>query len=79
MPSHAAMEAAAARRVAVLEAIADSVRTRRYPPSVTELATRFDVSRRQIDLDLGQLVEAGVIERDPGVSRGIRLVTASSA
>lgn len=73
MPSTDDLARAAARRLDVLARIRESVRTRGYPPSVSELAEQTAVSKRQTRKDLAALVDAGAIEVDPGVPRGIRV------
>lgn len=73
MPSPADIARAEARRVRVVELIAESLTARGYPPSVSELAAATGVSTRQTRVDLTTLEAAGIIERDPGVPRGIRL------
>lgn len=73
MPSLAARQRAAARRLAILDRIADAIRDDGYPPSMTQLYTEFGVSPRQIAIDLEHLVNAGKIVRGRG-SRAIALV-----
>lgn len=74
MPTPEEHERADGRRDAIVEAIRTSIRDRGYPPSVSELAETVDVSASQIKYDLGRLVRDGRIERDAGVTRGIRLL-----
>lgn len=73
MPSQAEQDRATARRVAVVEVIRDSLRSRKYPPTVAEISAVTGVSHRQTRTDLLVLEAAGVIERDAGVPRGLRL------
>ena len=74
MPSPDSVAAAAARRDVVVTRIAESIGARGYPPTVRELAEHTGVTKRTIRLDLASLALAGRIERDPGTTRGIRLV-----
>ena len=74
MPAHDDIERAKARRRRVLRLIRESISTRGYPPSISELAAATKVSTRSIRVDLDKLAEAGKIERDPKVTRGIRLL-----
>lgn len=76
MPAQDDVARAAARRRKVLRLISTAISTKGYPPSVSELARATKVSTRTIRVDLTRLEEAGEIERDPGVGRGIRLTTA---
>lgn len=78
MPSPTEIERAAKRRVEILRKIVESVNGRGYPPTVSELAEATGVTKRQIRTDLDALVAAGAIERDPGVTRGLRVVEAAS-
>lgn len=73
MPSPADVAAAATRRRSVLREISRSINSVGYPPSVSELAGKFDVSGLTIRRDLKSLEDDGKIERDPGVARAIRL------
>lgn len=73
MPTRDELDRAARRRASIPGLIAESVRDRGYPPTVTELATALGVSHKQARNDLGLLVEAGVIQRDAG-PRGLRVV-----
>lgn len=49
-----------------------------YPPTVSELAALTGVSNRQVRVDLATLEDAGLIERDPGQPRAIRIVNPST-
>ena len=73
MPSPEDVAKARERRRKVLTAIARSINGQGYPPSVSELATKFEVSGLTIRRDLESLERDGKIERDPGVARAIRL------
>jgi predicted transcriptional regulator len=67
------LETAAARRVRIRGAIRESITSRGYPPTLSELAESTGVDRETIKVDLRTLADAGVIEVDKGVTRGIRL------
>lgn len=73
MPTQAEIDRATARRVQVVEVIRESLRDRKYPPTVAEIAQATGVSNRQTRTDLAVLAAAGAIERDAGVPRGIRI------
>lgn len=75
MPTQEQIDRATARRVQIVEEIRESLRSRKYPPTVSELALATGVSKPQIRTDLGILVDAGILERDPGVPRGLRITT----
>lgn len=75
MPTDAEITRAANRRRTVLRLIRTAISSNGYPPSVSELATRTGVTKRTVRLDLESLQRDGKIERDPGVTRGIRLVS----
>jgi DeoR/GlpR family transcriptional regulator of sugar metabolism len=74
MPTVHELDRAAKRREKVLAAIADSIATRGYPPTVSELSRAHEVSTLTTRRDLDRLVRDGKIERDPGVDRGLRLL-----
>lgn len=74
---HKAIDAANERRLKMLDSIKTSVNTRQRPPSNTELAAEFKVSRRTVQTDLLCLKEAGLITIDPRVARGLRVVEQS--
>lgn len=57
----------------VAEAIRQHMNERGYPPSIRELAQVFDVSKTTIHNDLRRLEAEGVIERQPGRNRAIRV------
>lgn len=63
----------AERRTRILTLVADSLVARGYPPTQAELAEQLQVSKLQVRRALDQLEADGKIERDPGVTRGIRL------
>jgi len=73
MPTADEIRTASTRRAAVLDAIRTSIRDLNRPPSLSELAARFDVSKRTIRIDLRDLQDQGKIIVDPGVARGIRI------
>lgn len=69
------LDQAQTRRRKVLRLIRESLSDRGYPPSISELAASTGVaSTLTIRRDLEKLERDGKIERDPGVTRGIRLV-----
>lgn len=75
MPSTTDLERAATRRRKVLRLIRDSVATKGYPPSISELQHETGVSSTlTIRRDLDKLERDGKIQRDPGVTRGIRVL-----
>lgn len=67
------MTNAAERRARIVGHVTASITTRGYPPSAQELAKLEGVHRSQVQVDLAVLVDAGVLEVDSGVVRGIRL------
>lgn len=71
---HEILTDAGDRRVRVLRLIETAISTKGYPPSISELAAATDVSTLTIRRDLANLESTGRIERDAGVTRGIRLV-----
>jgi len=59
----------------VLAAIEQYLDEHGYPPTVRELSVLCGItSTSVVSYHLWRLVAAGAIERDPGVSRGIRVV-----
>ena len=65
-------EGNAARVYAAIEQYLDE---HGYPPTVRELSVLCGItSTSVVSYHLWRLVAAGAIERDPGVSRGIRVV-----
>jgi repressor LexA len=74
MPAATDIAEARRRRAQVLTLIAKSINSKGYPPSVSELANATGVSTLTTRRDLASLEDAGKIERDPGVGRGIRLL-----
>ena len=67
------IENAAQRRASILDRIRASILDRGYPPTAGELAKAENVHRSHVQVDLGVLADAGLIEVDRGVQRGIRL------
>lgn len=67
------LAAAATRRERVFELIAESISTRGYPPTVSEIADVTGMSKLITRRDLRKLRDDGRIEIDAGVTRGIRL------
>ena len=55
-------------------AIVDSVEQRGYPPSMRELADKFDRSAPAIHQRLHKLAAAGYLTIEPGQPRAIRVV-----
>lgn len=76
MPTDEQLETAEARRTVVLQTIRESINSRQYPPTISELmeATGGTVTKKTIRNDLVMLQRDGMIEIDPGVQRGIRLL-----
>lgn len=75
MPATSDLERAATRRRRVLRLIRESIASRGYPPSISELTRDTGVSSTlTIRRDLGKLERDGKIERDPGIPRGIRVL-----
>ncbi len=68
-----------ARQLQVLSAIEDSVRRRGYPPSHRELCAELGLSRTSLNAIqelLHRLEGKGLLQRDAGVSRGMRITDA---
>lgn len=63
------------RQTAVRTAIITLTQQTGYPPSVRELADRTRLSETRIRQHLDRLEALHVITREPGTSRGIRIVT----
>lgn len=75
MPTPTEIDGAARRRADVLDLIGEAIRVKGYPPSVSELQEATGVgSSLTIRKDLEVLARDGKIERDAGVTRGIRLL-----
>lgn len=62
-----------ARMVDALRAVVEFLESRGYPPTAAEVGEAMGVSAARAHQLLGRLVEAGRLERDDGVSRGLRL------
>ncbi len=63
------------RHKRIVEVLDDFLNTLGYPPSIRELCERTGISSTSmVNRYLNQLEEWGVIERDGGISRGIRLL-----
>jgi repressor LexA len=60
-------------RAHILDVIRQSVRDRGYPPTVREIADAVALSKPGVIYQLRVLQRMGLIERDPGSSRAIRL------
>ena len=67
------IEQAAKRRARIPDTVRRSIEGKGYPPTITELADALDVDRETVKADLAVLVEAGYLEVDKGITRGIRL------
>ena len=69
------------RQVRILEVLDNFQRKSGYPPSIREICEKASISSTSVvNYYLDQLEEMGYIQRDQGVSRGIRLIkTASGA
>jgi repressor LexA len=74
MPAPADLATAKARRVDVLRLIRTAVATNGYPPSISEISKATGVSTLTTRRDLERLERDGSIERDPKVTRGIRVL-----
>lgn len=62
------------RQRQVLDFIADTIRSRGYPPTIREIGERFGISSTNgVRAILSVLAKKGYIERKPFVSRGIEL------
>jgi repressor LexA len=59
---------------AALDVIKRSIADRGYPPSVREMCAALGISINAMCDRLTGLVKKGVIARDAGVSRGIRVL-----
>lgn len=67
------------RDIEVAAIIRRSVRERGFPPSRPEIAKALGLkSQAPVDRALRRMVEQGVIEVAPGVSRGIRIKGANT-
>ncbi len=63
------------RQVRILEVLDDFQSKYGYPPSIREICDKANISSTSVvNYYLDQLQEMGYIERDQGVSRGIRLI-----
>ena len=58
----------------IAETIRDYIVAHGYPPSIRELAEINGSSKSNMKYHLGQLELYGYIERDKGITRGIRLL-----
>jgi repressor LexA len=67
------------RQVRILEVLDTFQKKNCYPPSIRQICDKASISSTSVvNYYLDQLEEMGYIERDQGVSRGIRLVPQSS-
>jgi repressor LexA len=67
------------RQVRILEVLDNFQRKSGYPPSIREICEKASISSTSVvNYYLDQLEEMGYIERDQGVSRGIRLLRPAS-
>lgn len=62
------------RRTVVLATIAASIDVNGYPPTIRELAAMTGRNKDTIRVHLQWLVDAGYLERTPGIPRGMRLL-----
>lgn len=74
MPAPDDVAKAALRRRRVLRLIRKAITERGYPPSISELSRATGVSTLTTRRDLESLEKSGKIERDPRVTRGIRVL-----
>lgn len=73
MPTNEQIVNALTRREDILTLISASVRDRGYPPAQRELSAWLNVSGRQVAKDLDRLERDGLITRDAGVARSLRV------
>jgi len=67
------------RQVRILEVLKNFHQRFGYPPSIREICEKASISSTSVvNYYLDQLEEMGYIERDQGVSRGIRLIKTAS-
>jgi len=62
------------RQAEVLEIIRESLTDRGYPPTIREISRRLGVHISATVGHLEALAKKGYIERDEGVTRGIRIL-----
>lgn len=63
------------RQRAVFDFLLSHAAAHGYPPTIRDIAARFDIkSPNGVLCHVNALVKKGLIERDPEVSRGIRIV-----
>lgn len=67
------------RQQAILDFLREQQQTHGLPPTLSELATAFDIQINAARKHLQALAEKQVIELLPGKARGLRLLTASGA
>lgn len=63
------------RQQRILDFIRDFIDTHDYPPTIREIGQAVNISSTSVvNYNLNKLVEAGLIERNAEVSRGLRLI-----
>lgn len=60
----------------LIECIRHHLSDNGFPPSITELATCLGVSRATVHAQLVEAEEAGLIKRQPGRPRALRIIDA---
>ena len=63
-----------AKQRAVMDAIVELTAARRYPPSIRDLANRFNVNVNDVHQKVTRLQRDGLVAWDPGVCRSLRVV-----
>ena len=62
------------RKIRLLEFINRHITDVGWPPTVREIQTEFSMSSTSVSVYwINKSVNAGLIERDPGVARGLRI------
>jgi SOS-response transcriptional repressor LexA len=67
------LAAAAERRVETLDVIRRHITSHGYPPTLTEIAEATGVDRATVVVDVRVLTDAGELEVDKGITRGLRI------
>lgn len=67
------------KQSAVLAYIRESIAVRGYPPTVREMGAKFGVAINAIAGHLKALEKKGLIVREPGMSRAIKVVELEGA
>jgi SOS-response transcriptional repressor LexA len=63
-----------AKQRAVMDAIVELTAARGYPPSIRDLANRFNVNVNDVHQKVTRLQRDGLVVRDPRVCRSLRVV-----